>query len=582
MKQTYISRLLVFIMGLLVFASCEDLIVEEPYSLYTDENFYETDKQAISAINGVYRCMVDRDNSLTPYSSYGMAGALMMMDMMSDMCYSEGNKTNYGGQIATGTHAENEVVSNNMWALSYLMINKANNVIGNVPNIEMDSVLQQRILGEARFLRAYAYFNLAKFWGKVPLRVEETRDYEPSTTQIERSEIQEVFQVILEDLEFAEKSLFFKYGSYMNGGEFGDYPLEFWGRKEIIEEEGLIRYSHPKLYLQTDNGRASIEAARGMLARVHLFLASMNKFGNVEGYDWVDSEASYRATRDYCKKIIDYGNYALVDDYIEYFSTDNKHNSETMFEIEHYELEGNGGIWGYWHGDSHRIRARVEYLDLFDAELSEDQKFYVDSLTDARLIYSANVREGKDNLEIAKFGYKSTADYDKWGMPAHLRFSNFTNAFNNAVNVPVMRYADILLMMAESINEIEGPGRSYQYINQLRSRARRSNFDETNIPGDVYGMTRDEFRFFVWDERKRELSFECHNFEDLVRTGTFMEKISSTKKVNNCNVYFLNPIEWIEAPPSLLADNVEEHHQLFPVPLSEINVNHVIDQNPGY
>lgn len=583
MKTFKQYQLIILLLGLVLYTGCEDVLKEDAYSILTEYNFYEDENDAIIAVNGVYRGLTDRDNSLTENNNYGYAGNLLMMNKLSDINYNDGAKENYGGPIAIASMGEDDVVSGNIWAFSYMIINRANNVLNNVPNIEMDSVVQQRVLGEARFLRALAYFNLVKFWGRVPLHLEETRDFESETIHKSRNSIADVFAVIVDDLEFAEKSLYFKFGTFdLSGVQLpSDLPEEAIG--SVKYNAGDDNYQIVvKMLKEKDKGRATVGAARALLARVYLFMGSMKKYGKVSGYDFVDYFSAYQKTREYCQKVIDQSNYTLLDNYQRIFATDNKYNDEMIFEIAHSDqIDLHGGIYGYWHSGSTRIAARPEYILLFEESFDMTTKFFVDSLTDARLYYSVNMRPDKDKIMITKYGYShDSKEIDR--LPEHLRFINWWgNSFNNPVNVPYIRYADVLLMMAEAINEIEGPGRAYEFVNQVRARARRSNIYSTRYPVDLFGLTQEEFRNQVWDERKRELAFELHSFSDLVRTGTIIEKISATKYISQSSMVF-QPEFWDNAEPSVISKNISETDQLFPVPLRERDINPNLDQNPGY
>jgi len=580
MRKINIYQFLIILFGLSLLAGCEDVIKEESFSVLTDDNFYENQTHAIIAVNGVYRAMTDRNKDNTQNSTYGMDGNLLMMNKLSDVNYNDGAKANYGGPIAIATLSENDVVTSNVWALSYMLINRANNVIGNLPDVPMDSVLQQRIVGEAKFLRAFAYFNLVKYWGRVPIHTDETRDFEDATILKGRNSVEEVYGQIISDLEFAEQSLYFKYNSFDENLTYWELPPEAIGRIIEQDEDG-ISYMRKVLEI-TDKGRATVGAARSMLGRVYLYLASAKRYGQLDGYEWVDDFTAYQRARDYCGKVIDYGHYSLLDNYQSLFSTSNKYHNESIFEIGHDDTsEDQGSIFGYWHSGSTRIAARPEYVKLFDATFDTDADLFVDSLTDARLYHSASLHQNKDKIMITKYGMKSDFKFPR-GWPEHLKFINWIGSgFNGPVNVPVIRYADVLLMMAESVNEIEGPGRAYEYINQVRARARRSNVYPTNYPADLFGLTQADFRSQVWDERKRELSFELHSLSDLVRTGTFMEKIQATKYLSQSQDVF-DDEKWANATSSVLAGNVSEYNMLFPVPLRERDLNPNLDQNPGY
>jgi len=121
----------------------------------------------------------------------------------------------------------------------------------------------------------------------------------------------------------------------------------------------------------------------------------------------------------------------------------------------------------------------------------------------------------------------------------------------------VIRYADVLLMYAEALNELNGPTTdAFAAINQIRARAR--NGGATAAPKDLAGLTKEQFRDAVLQERSWELCFEGHRRWDLLRTGKYLDVIRKAG---------------IQA---------EEKHLLYPIPQNEIDVNPALVQNPGY
>lgn len=533
--------ILAVLFSILIFSGCEDVLYEEPFPILTNDNFYLTDVHAIMAVNGVYDLLSNRSGAYAPNKTYGMDGHLMIMHLISDINYNNNSNAAYGFQIATATINENEPTMTNVWALSYGLINRANNVLLNVPDVSMDSILQQRLIGEAKFLRAFAYFNLVRYWGDVPIHNEETRDF--NGIDLPRSPIQEVYNLIISDLEFAENSLYYKYGAF-------DPELE------------------TKVYDVGDNGRATVAAAQAMLAKVYLSLGSYKRHSNVEVYDWVNDVDNYNKAIEYCNNIINSRKYSLLYNFGELFLTTNKYHSEAIFEVQHDKDSEQGGIFGGWQGGYGRFKSRPEFAALFDVKLDVTNDAVVDSLTDYRFPLSVKLSDNKDLFQIIKFGIEG---------------ENYDNKFSTDVNVPILRYADVLLMLAEAINEIEGPGNAYQWINYVRYRARSSNpMANAKYPQDVFGLTQNEFRLIVWDERKRELSFELHSWFDLVRTGTFLEKVRATKSYIQAKD-ILNPtIDSESLNPTITAENIADYHIFFPIPGRERDINSSLTQNDGY
>ena len=261
----------------LLLTSCESLLEEEP-RLVAEESFYNTALEVETAVNAIYE----------PLRKLPDAGLVGINSALGEFCYGRGSWSwlnNYDGLNGTWITR-----TSNMWAPLYLGIRNANLVVLNLSNnTVLSPEVNQELLGEARFLRAFAYFNLIKNWGAVPLRTEENLEL----TDIARSPINEVYEQIIIDLNYAEANL--------------------------PDNERL-------------RGAPSKWVAKTLLADVYL---SMENF----------TEASNKAN-----EVIQSGKYALLpiettDDYQNIFSAGVAKNSEEIFYALYTHDQGFGSVW---------------------------------------------------------------------------------------------------------------------------------------------------------------------------------------------------------------------------------------------
>ncbi len=268
--------LLTVIVLLLVVVACRKELDLEPHQIYYD-NFYKTSEDAVSAINAVYDVL----GSVSQYSN----NLWLIQDIASDDCDARAtlNDPNLHEFDTYSLESNNKYLSA-IWQGSYLGISRANVVLQKVPEIPMDSALQQRILGEARFLRALYYFNLVRLFGDVPLvTVPVSSDLEEDEIYPVRTSADDIYRQIREDLSLAASVL----------------PL---------------RYTNPG-----DKGRATKGAALGILSKVYL----TNK-------DWTNAYQT-------ASEVIGSNVYSLHADYTANFKEANKNGKESVFEVQFYK-----------------------------------------------------------------------------------------------------------------------------------------------------------------------------------------------------------------------------------------------------
>ncbi len=262
---------------LIVFAviSCHKQLELEPYEIYYD-NFYQSEEDAISAINSVYSLLT----YVNQYNSY----LWLIQDVASDDCNSRPtlNDPNIHQFNSYNIETTNNYLEG-IWQGSYLGISRANIVIQKVPDIDMDSTLQSRIIGEAHFLRGLFYFNLVRLYGDVPLVTEplspELSDEEKYVSRTPKSQ---VYDQIVSDLQLAAEKC-------------------------------------PEVYYSgNDKGRATSGAAMGLLAKVYL------------------TTQKWQLAAEESKKVMDLEIYGLYNDYSSNFKDINRNGKESVFAAQFF------------------------------------------------------------------------------------------------------------------------------------------------------------------------------------------------------------------------------------------------------
>ena len=250
----YLSAILVFF----TISSC-NVLDEEPFTQPSTENFYQNETDALAALTASYARL---KSGVGYYKQQFMPTLFASSDQgLSTYLYNE-----FKRGIVTSTNQS----LNNLWKELYLGIREANNVIANVPNIDMDEELKHRIIGEAKFLRALHYFNLVRCFGEVPLRITPVEAGDDQGLAV--SSIVEIYDSIIDDLNYAS--------------------LYCWGRNE-----SRGNYTN-------DLGRATNTSAHALLAKVYTRIASCKRTANdgVLGNElYLQFSESYQSYYQYAK-----------------------------------------------------------------------------------------------------------------------------------------------------------------------------------------------------------------------------------------------------------------------------------------
>jgi len=323
---------LVCLLMILWISSCEDFLKEDPQDRIAQDRFYQTEEDAIAAVNSIYANL--GSTSSGPEGVYHST-TWVTMGLASDEMVNKQNGAIANDQLGTFSwNAENSSI-NTIWRIHYKTITLANNAIERIPAIQMNETLRNRLVNEAKFLRALSYFNLVRIFGKVPLLVTEDTPLNPEVLDVEA-----VYAQIISDLQAAEA-----------------LPLD-----------GDIQ-----------EGRTTSGAAKSLLAKVYLTRK-----------DWTN--ASARAL-----DVIQSRKYELWDNFADVFKHSNRNGKEAIFSVGFGDAGGAISFWEFGQfnvrllppelsqgiaGIRNTQGWQVVTKDLYDSFSSEDERKSVTFLTE--------------------------------------------------------------------------------------------------------------------------------------------------------------------------------------------------------
>jgi hypothetical protein len=542
MKRLHI--LLIAAAGLLFTTSCKKTLEEKAYSFISPDDFYSSGDDAEVAVNGIYSELYTYDLYLQPFWNL----TLLDDDHVSGADWylgaaGAGNPQSYWG-------------IDRPWAGLYLIIARANTVLEKVPGISSSSItddLRSRVMGEAYFLRGWAYFQLVQLYGGVPLRMH-SLSVDPNQN-VPRSSVKATYDSIISNLKSAESHLF--YASDSRSGETGRV------------NKGVAQGFLAKVYATMGSGAltGSITVRGGEDNAFYPYTKTV-----VAGYDSLDSKACYTLARDKALELINSGEYSLFDNWADIWLKANRNLKEHMWEIQ--SLAGSSflndlhayftagsypfGLGAVWMTNDHYLN----YEEDIDTRV-------LDGVTHQYTAYravSAGTNYYYPSWKSAKYSTDASGNsyYNNGGTDDKAFVTKFSDVSSPDVSTsdaffPVMRYSDVLLLYAEAENEVTGPdANAYLYLNKVRLRSKA-----TSAPA---GLSQDEFRSFVLEERGREFSLENIRRYDLIRWGVYLQVMNKISLGQN-------NISKIRTTKNLL----------LPIPTSELSANSAItSNNPGW
>lgn len=509
----------------LMVASCvdnSDLVQLDP-NYDTETSFWQDDEDALEGVNAAYA-------SLLTDGTY-MRSTPLLLDLKGDDTRSNSPWASMANVGRFNTSVSDPAIYGWAFETYYQGVFRANQVLTFVPNIEMeDTALKNRILGQAYFLRGLYFFHLVNMFKSVPLPLDPV-DYSQHSHD-QRTEAEGWAQVKA-DFQMAADMLPVSY-SDVSGIDAGDI------------------------------GRATRGAALGYLGKAHLFT-----------HDYASAKTTF-------EQVMNLGVYSLVANYRDNFTTVNENNSESLFEVQFSREVGGVNLgWGGAPGsDWGKTSARAityaprgfGWTDVqptwnlfyeFQEEATIDGE--VDPRLDATMFY--NKPEG-----MTLYGQDFATVYG--GNPSDLndlfcrKYQNSDGQFadeydwRSGINERLLRYADILLMYAECLNELGQTSEAYGYIQQVRDRVNLPDL-ATTMPN----MSQEEMREQIGHERYLEFALEGHRFDDIKRWGW----LDNAQKV-----------QWLEDRDPEYATYLPGR-EFFPIPQTEVDNNPgITEQNEGY
>lgn len=503
----------------LLLISCKKIIDKDPISNITPDNFYKTAENAKAALVSAY----------APLEYTGAYRLWMMIygELPSDNTDAgEANDAdpNLIDNFALSPSGQSKSMLE-VWSAMYIGISRCNTVLDRVPTISMNMGEKEIILAEARFLRALYYFNLVRIFGGVPLMTNEVKT--PEEALKPRSTPEEIYKFMIEDLERAITVL----------------PVN-----------------------QALGGKATKGAARALLAKVYLTRA---------GGMGVQSEVSdYSAALQNAEAVITSGQYTLLPKYADVFSADNKFNKEIIFAAQFVSTNSGTNNNSASYSDIAQYSGPryvgTGYWLNFPADGPDGYGWNTVSTSMLQAyIAPGNLEDPRRSFSVLTNPVNKVGSY----IYKYRSVKRQTRAIEGQDNMPILRYSDVLLMAAEASNEISGPNeQALNYLNQVRVRADEGTgkvppYNITGDPTDPFVLsTKEEFREAVIHERRIELAFEAQRWFDLIRVPDIE------------NPGFPIAIRIMKAQ----GKQIRPSNLLFPIPQSEIDLNPMLNQNPGY
>ena len=497
----------------LFFVACnkETLELNDPNRI-TSATFWQTEADVNSAFAATYGLLRDVNGGL-----WGVRGVELSNGRGDDFFIR--NDVAYLYQLSTFTNTPDNSASTSLWNVSYQDIFRANQILENIPLVPgLDAEKQKMYIAEAKFLRGLNYFNLIINFGDVPIRttVPQTKDefFGPKSPEAD------VWKQAIQD--FTEAA--------------ADLPVEW-----------------PAEW----RGRATKGAALGYLGKAYLYTE-----------DWANAEATLKqlTTSPFT--------YQLMPNYGDNFIATSENNMESVFEIQVQDVGGNNPWAGENANQAIGVTTAQEFapaevagwfevsptdklFDEFQKEKTTSNDF--DPRMYATLVWdypgATFYQKPFSDFELL-FGYKSMfKKYQNYNQENELSGLSGDANYSSCNNERAMRYADVLLLIAEAITQQGRPADAYPNDNQVRERA-----DLAALPT---GYNQDKMMGEIRHQRMIEFAREGLRFYDLKRWGLLQTEITNSDKIGR---EFFVPAK----------------HALFPIPQAEIESNPQIVQNSNW
>lgn len=544
---------------------------EKVYTSVEMATYMNDAKEAESVLLGVYREM-NRDGI------YGL-NLSMLFQMPTDESKVEGNTVVGARQQASNAYTTTDSYVENTWATLYTGIYCANSFLEGIElhkadYSEADQAKAEIYIAEAKVLRALYYFELVRWYGNIPL-MKTTAQSALHPSEFKQNNPVDIY-------EFIEKDL-----------------------KDAIE---VLPYASEDTVRGGNEFRISKGGALGLLTKVYATWA---------GYP-VNDKSKWALAKSTAETLVTSGKHGLLKDYVNLW--ENCANNvwdpkESLLEVSYYSPQStnaSSGRIGKWNGVAAAdgsIKGNYNFAlykvnPMFIKKWKDYDKDLRWGLSYAD--YKYTVATGKTILSTAKIngvttdipftmamdenyenwdmGWRKVYCYSltprKWDIELYVKDENqlADNNYSN-VNWYLLRYADVLLLYAEALNEVnQGPtAEAYEAVNMIRRRGFGFDHSTPSETADLpAGLSYEDFHKAIMAERSYELAFEGHRRQDLVRWGVYYETVQQTYK---------DQMEWHELGPDYYIGaqyTFKGKNELLPIPQREMDLCPQFVQNPGW
>lgn len=537
-------KVVLLLLLLLNLFSCLKFLDVSPKNLVSDAVTWSSIENADLFLNNIYGGLPNRNGvDLENFSDNAIDGINQQTD----------SRTLYAQSIYTPSNTPS------IWAEQYKNIRKCNLFIEKVSTSDLLASWKKQRLAESRFLRAYSYQMLWIWYGGVPI-IPNVLSLETQGDNIffARSNSEETFSFITNELDAIAD----------------DLPLTAVG------------------------GRITRGAALTLKGWCELYEASPLKNPSGNKSKWAIAAATN-------KKVIDLGIYSLFPDYNTLFYEENNNNIETILAKQHLGgtqlgngivsnnsvtfVNGSAKSWAYSNPtqelvDSYFMNNGLPITDPssgYDPQnpyLNREKRFYQSIVFDGAmwLGFETVMKQGMGSRNATDMGDKDESSNSGyyWRKGLDPKYATVGNYLNSA-NTILFRYAEVLLNYAEAQNEVSGPDASiYDAINKVRERAA--------LPPLNGGLSQEQMRIVIYQERRIELAFECERWFDLLRWKLAEEKLNG-----NLHAILIDKVNGVWVYKSVPAANgsrtfYPDKNYLMPIPQSAMDQNSKLTQNPGY
>ncbi len=472
---------------LLLPSACQDSFLDtDPQGKQSGDVFWQNGDDATKAVNAMYANLRSFGNTAF--------GAIAVESIGSD-------ETEKGSSASDATFfntydnfsvGSTEGQLGAFWSAQYQNINYANQILDNVPAIEMTAALKDRYLAEAKFIRAYSYFRLVRAFGDIPLRLTVpagTEEY-----NLPRTPKAEVYAAI---------------------------------EKDLTEATAVL----PASYGATDLGRVTKGAALSLHAKVSMY------------------QQKWQQVYDLTSQVMASGQYSLFPNYEQLFRIQNENSSESIFEIQNELVLENKDASNSQYSQVQGVRGVVGGGWGFNVPTKELAASYEtgDPRRDATIIFRGETTPAGDVIA-------ATGDNTMYNQKSYVPFNLFVSGFNEGAqqNVRVIRYADVLLMNAEAANELGKTTEALASLELVRARARGAS---TTVLPKVTTTEKTALQSAIWRERQSELALEFDRYFDVIRQGRGTEVFGPKGWQANKNEVWPIPQTEIDLSGGILTQN---------------------------